>query len=133
MPERFEADFSEVWARYPNKRQRLDALRCYQARRREGVSAETLLQAVRNYSAECGRKGTAREFIMMGKRFFGVKQVWQDYLDPEPEAAAPDTTKARQCFRRGGCRSSWAEFQGNPTCEWCCRYLRKLTPPKERP
>lgn len=132
MPERFEADFSEIWGEYLNKRQRIPALEKYTARRREGVSAETLLQAVRNYSEECRRKGKARDFIMMAKTFFGPKRLWEDYLNPEPEEAAPDTTKARQCHRRGGCRSPWAELKGNPTCEWCCRYLRKLTPPKER-
>jgi hypothetical protein len=131
-PEPYLTDFEAAWRPYPNKKQRLDALAKYQATRKRGVSAETLLQAVRNYSAECYRKGRARDFILMGKTFFGPKRPWEDYLNPEPEQEAPDTAKAKQCHRRGGCRSPWTEIKGNPTCEWCCRYLRKLTPPKER-
>lgn len=99
---------------------------------REGIPAETLLQAAKNYAAECYRKGTAREFILHGATFFGPKRRWEDYLDPESEEAPPDVAKARKCHQRGGCRSTWAEAKGNPTCRWCSINLRGMTPPEEK-
>lgn len=83
----FEADFAICWEQYPRKVDRTPAFRAYQARRREGVSAEDLLAATRNYAAK--RKGKDQEFTKHGKTFFGPD--WKEHLDGGA-AAEEDTS-----------------------------------------
>jgi hypothetical protein len=76
----FEADFNAAWHHYPRKDDRKDALRCYQARRREGISAEDLMAAVMGYADHCRRKKTTEEFMLRGATFFGPNERWLKYL-----------------------------------------------------
>ena len=68
-------EFEAAWQDYPKRagsNSKRDALKAWLARRREGVSAETMHSGVRRYAAFCedaGKVGT--EYVMQATRFFG--------------------------------------------------------------
>ena len=76
----FGAGFSECWDLYPRKEARKDALRAYQARRRDGVSHDQLLTATRNYAEVCRREGREKRHVLLGKTFFGPNDRWEDFV-----------------------------------------------------
>lgn len=84
----YEEEFDRAWRNYPRKTARARAFRAYQATRRRGVPAATLLAAVFGYARE--RTGQPQEFTLHGSTFFGPDERWKDYLPVEPNAAAPD-------------------------------------------
>ncbi|WP_166671056.1 replication protein [Modicisalibacter xianhensis] len=68
-------DFEQAWQAYPKRagsNPKNHAFQAWQARRKEGVPAERMLEGVRRYVAFCNAKGSAHtEFVMQAKRFFG--------------------------------------------------------------
>lgn len=82
----FEDDFNAVWVDYPRKDARIDALKAYQARRRDGVDPNEFVEAVPRFVEEMIREGRPRDKIMLGKTFFGPGERWKDYL-PAPAAS----------------------------------------------
>lgn len=80
----YEQDFEVVWDSYPRKLARKDALSAYQARRRSGVSAADLLKATRNYAASVA--GKDQDYVKYGSTFYGPKDHWRDYLEPQSES-----------------------------------------------
>lgn len=76
----FEAEFNALWAHYPNKLARLDALKAYQARRRAGVPAEEFMTALGHFVPAMSER--TRDKIMHGSTFFGPNERWKDYLAP---------------------------------------------------
>ncbi len=75
-----DIDFAAVWEHYPRRIARKAALAAYRARRREGVAADELIAATRNYAAT--RIGQDTTFTMHGATFFGPAERWRDYLVP---------------------------------------------------
>lgn len=73
--------FEDVWAVYPRKINKGCAYKAYQARLNAGYSEEELLQAVRNYAAECRKNKTDQKYIKHGATFFGSSTPFVDYLD----------------------------------------------------
>lgn len=73
--------FEDVWAVYPRKINKGGAYKAYQARLNAGYSEEELLQAVRNYAAECRKNKTDQKYIKHGSTFFGSSTPFVDYLD----------------------------------------------------
>ena len=82
----FESDFNECWDRYPKRLARKAALKCYQARRRDGVSQTDLLLATTNY--EQSRKTQDPKFTMLGSTFYGPNERWKDFLEVLPETVS---------------------------------------------
>lgn len=82
----FEVDFESVWAIYPRKVARADALKAYTARRRAGVSAEQLALAVGHYAEDCRINEREPRFVLHGATFFGPNERWKDYLEPPKPA-----------------------------------------------
>jgi hypothetical protein len=76
----YEADFEAFWKEYPLKKERIAAYRKYVARRKEGYSAESMLEAAQKYADECRRKKTEPQFIKHGERFLGSSLPFADYL-----------------------------------------------------
>lgn len=75
----WETDFSIAWERYPRKEARKPALKCYLTRRREGITADELLSATKNYAA--ARAGEDPKFTMQGPTFYGPNERWRDHLE----------------------------------------------------
>lgn len=86
MTGEFDGDFDECWAFYPRKEDRKDALRCYTARRREGISAETLLAATKNLAE--ARIGEDPKYTLLPATFFGPNERYLKYLVPGSEFVA---------------------------------------------
>lgn len=86
----FEADFDKAWKHYPRKVARKDALRAYQARRREAVPADDLHQAVIVFAEKMRREGRGPEHIMHGSRFFGPGEHWRETLDAKSNRREPN-------------------------------------------
>ncbi len=99
-------DFEVIWREYPKRpggQDKNGAFRAWSTRRREGVSAETLLEGVRRYAKYIlvtGKSNT--EFIKLAKTFFNAsehfnedwklpKQITKDRSD-FGKMSAPDNT-----------------------------------------
>ncbi|MGF7002436.1 hypothetical protein M2149_000812 [Lachnospiraceae bacterium PFB1-21] len=73
----YTPDFEIVWNLYPRKVDKQKAFKSYEARRKEGFSADELMRAVKRYSSQCG---TEERFIKHGATFFGpVTKTGEDY------------------------------------------------------
>jgi len=75
----FSLEFQEIWSHYPRRLNKKDALSCYSARRKEGVSFEELLTATINYAKV--REGEEPSYTMHPKTFFGTAKRYEDYAD----------------------------------------------------
>ncbi len=79
----YEVPFEEMWKHYPRKDEKQGAYKAYQARRRDGYSDKELCDAVKRYGAECALQHRPKEYIKLGKTFFGPSMAFQDYLPKE--------------------------------------------------
>lgn len=73
--------FEEIWKQYPRKIDKGGAYKAYKARLNAGYSEEELIQAVKNYAAECKENGTLQKYIKHGATFFGSSTPFVDYLN----------------------------------------------------
>jgi hypothetical protein len=73
-----EREFEEVWRVYPRKLGKAQAKKAFVARRRAGVTHESLLRATVNYGNV--RSGQDPTRTMGGQRFFGNEGDYLDYL-----------------------------------------------------
>ena len=69
-----------MWEIYPKKRDKGQAYRQYQARIRDGYTAEEILMAVQNYADECRRTHRDEKYIKHAKTFLGAATPFEDYL-----------------------------------------------------
>lgn len=84
--ERYLTDFHELWALYPRKVGKQEALRAYGRLRRRGVEHGGLIRAVTTYASE--QAGADPKFIKHCSSFLNGGR-WEDYCDgagPEPAA-----------------------------------------------
>ena len=77
---RAELSFDACWESYPRKQDRKEALRAFTARLHEGVPLADLHTAVENYAESVRQNHTERQFVMLGKTFFGPNERWETYL-----------------------------------------------------
>jgi len=86
--ESFTTDFENAWEVYPRRNgsnPKGEAFRAWNARLREGHTAEEMLQGLRRFAAWCDAHGkTGTETVMQARRFFG----------PEKEFTGPWTVSA---------------------------------------
>jgi hypothetical protein len=101
----YTSDFLDVWKLYPYRtgHSKKEAFRCWQARLREGVSADDLRRAVINYAKE--RDGKDSTYTKMASTFLGPDEHWKAYLGQEerPIEQYPDPTEEyREEWERAG-------------------------------
>lgn len=77
---RYTPAFELFWEAYPRRIGKGEAYKKYQSRRRDGYSDEELLEAAKNYAAECRRKKTEKEYIKHPKTFLSDSLPFLDYL-----------------------------------------------------
>lgn len=86
----YSPSFSAAWPEYPLHVGKHEAHEQWQARVREGETADRLTAALRNYATECRLVGRARKFTLHGATFFGKKgRRYLDYV-----TGVPDTVDA---------------------------------------
>ncbi len=77
-----DEQFEAAWKAYPPRsgsRSKVKAKEAWNARRKEGVSAEDMMQGVIRYAAYCTVKGSiGTEYVMQAQRFFGKGREYEN-------------------------------------------------------
>ena len=76
----YSPEFEAFWKAYPRKDDKGTAYKKYQARRKDGFSADDLLTAAENYAAQCRKNHTEKDYIKQGKTFLSSTTPFTDYL-----------------------------------------------------
>ena len=79
----YESEFEEFWEDYPRKIDRKKSLKAYQARRRQGISADELLAGRDRYKAHLRSNGTDPKFIKHAATFLGPNEHWRESYDDD--------------------------------------------------
>lgn len=88
----YSTDFEEFWSVYPRKVDKAQAYKKYKARLEDGFSHEQLLEAAKNYAAQCKRDRTEDKYIKHGKTFLGESTPFLDYLPKNAPTACTEIT-----------------------------------------
>jgi hypothetical protein len=85
--------FELAWSSYPKRpgNPKEKAWKAWQARLKEGVTAEALFNGVTKYGAMCRREKTEPRFIKMAATFFGPDKHWETDYTPVGSAKPPET------------------------------------------
>lgn len=95
-----DPDFDHAWTLYPKRaggNPKRDALRCWHARRAEGVSAEALLAGVKRYAQFCeaeGKVGTI--YVLQAVTFFGISRRFEEDWTPSRRTAPAPVNRQQQ-------------------------------------
>lgn len=81
--------FREAYDLYPRHTGRSDALKAYNARIKEGFSAEEILSAVAAYKKECESEHREQKYIKHPATFFGPNGFVQEYMQKNSEITKP--------------------------------------------
>lgn len=92
MEQKYSKNFEVFWDAYPRKDDKGMAYKKYQARLNNGFSEEELLEAAKNYAAQCKRKRTEKDFIKQAKTFLGDATPFTQFL---PSGIKPGGEKPR--------------------------------------
>lgn len=87
---RYSKDFEEFWKVYPRTIGKGEAYKKYQARRKDGFSAEELLTAAKNYAADVKKKKTETQYIKHAKTFLSENTPFIDFLQKKPVETPTD-------------------------------------------
>jgi hypothetical protein len=85
-PERdeYSADFEKAWTAYPRKDEKAGAYRQWQARIKGGAKPDDLILAAERYAVACEKANTERQYIKLGKTFWGPSRPYEDHLRAPP-------------------------------------------------
>lgn len=72
-----EKRFNDLWALYPRKQGRADALKAYERAIKAGVTDEAIKQGIENYVKHIAETKTEPKYVKQGSTFFS-KQAWAD-------------------------------------------------------
>ena len=81
----------------PRKKEKAKASKAYQARLKDGFSEEELLNAAKQYAAECNKERREEKYIKLGATFLGPATPFVDYL--KKEEAKQDETESTSSAR----------------------------------
>lgn len=87
-PLAYSDEFEAWWKVYPRHVAKGDAYKKYKARKKEGFSAEKLLEAAQNYAEQCRKKRTEQSFILHPETFLNSSRKFEDFIkkeEPIPE------------------------------------------------
>ena len=76
---------NEIYDDYPRKADRESSLKSIRKLLKAGVAKEELIQAQDNYRAFIEREQTESQYIIQSNNFFGQKQRWREFINPEME------------------------------------------------
>lgn len=89
----YTPEFEALWMEYPRKVDKGAAYKFYQARLKEGYTADELLKAAKGYADYCRKEKTEEKFIKHGSTFFGPTRPFEDYLNKEEEGSGENNTR----------------------------------------
>lgn len=76
----YPVPFEAFWQAYPRQIGKGEAYKKYQARRKDGYSDDELIEAAKNYSLDCRKRKTEKEYIKHPKTFLSDNLPFLDYL-----------------------------------------------------
>lgn len=76
----YPTPFEEWWTVYPRKIEKGNAYKKYQARRKDGYSDAELMEAAKNYAAQCKKQKTEKQYIKHPKTFLSEPLPFLDFL-----------------------------------------------------
>ena len=85
-------EFDELWALYPRKDGKKDAIRHYQRARKNGTTFEQVKAGILNYCEYLKREKVEQRFIMMGSTWFNGEH-WNDEYKSNREPTLKDYAK----------------------------------------
>jgi predicted phage replisome organizer len=75
----YDAEFEEVWSKYPRKERRADALKAYLAARKSGTDKDTILAGIARYKAYIAAERIEPRYIAQGGTWFNQKRWMDEY------------------------------------------------------
>lgn len=112
----YNASFEEFWKIYAKKKDKGRAYECYKARLANGFSEAEMLEACKNYMAECKKNDTPLKYIKDAKTFLGVNTPFVDYL-PKKDTNGREYEEGLMVFNFQFPESEAPPFYGLPE-EW---------------
>ena len=112
----YNASFEEFWKIYAKKKDKGRAYECYKARLVNGFSEAEMLEACKNYMAECKKNDTPLKYIKDAKTFLGVNTPFVDYL-PKKDTNGREYEEGLMVFNFQFPESEAPPFYGLPE-EW---------------
>lgn len=82
-------EFEDLWALYPRKDGKKDAIRHYQRARKNGTTFEQVKAGILNYCEYLKREKVEQRFIMMGSTWFNGEH-WNDEYKSNREPTMKD-------------------------------------------
>jgi hypothetical protein len=79
----YTEEFEAAWKVYPLIKGKLRASKNFEARRKEGVTAEVLTRAAANYARACKKRGTDKMYIKHAEGFWGRDRIFEDWLEDD--------------------------------------------------
>lgn len=86
------SEFNDLWAIYPRKMGKPNALKAYIKARKNGTTFDEVKQGIENYCAHISAKQTATEYIKHGSTWFN-QEAWNDEYDLTPKQSSNKDTK----------------------------------------
>ncbi len=98
----YTPDFEKFWLAYPRKVGKGEAYKKYKARLNDGFSEAELLEAAKNYAAQCKRDRTEEKYIKHGKTFLSENTPFLDYIKNGVPASVDESTDDEENpFKKG--------------------------------
>ncbi|AHM72982.1 hypothetical protein [Yersinia hibernica] len=111
----YSAEFETAWANYPKREgsnSKPAAFKCWNARRKAGVTSEVLLAGVERYAKFCQAKGqTNTAYVMQATRFFGPGCEYENLWSAmSPQAASNQKPSTHTGFANRNYGTTTAPF-----------------------
>ncbi|BCJ86479.1 DUF4373 domain-containing protein [Effusibacillus dendaii] len=89
----YTPEFEQFWIHYPKKVEKQAAFKkwCARLNEKDSPTAESLIEAAKNYAIFCANEKTEFRFIKHPKTFLGPSKPYEDYLQAIPIKQASET------------------------------------------
>ena len=108
LDDNFSEEFENTWSYYPERggsNNKLTAFSCWKKRIAEGVKAEDMLIATKNYQILMNNNGSiGTTYVMQGQRFYGIHKEYEQFINMKPEELTNATN--RQASQQGSKQST---------------------------
>ena len=96
----YSTPFEDWWTVYPKKIEKGSAYKKYQARRKDGYSDAELMEAAKNYAAQCKKLKTEKQYIKHPKTFLSESLPFLDFIQKKTQPEVVETASGENPFLR---------------------------------
>lgn len=79
----YAQEFETLWSKYPNKKDKKDALRFYTRARKKGITYETIDKGLDNYITHIKSKNIEQKYIAHGSTWFNQERWDDEFIEKE--------------------------------------------------